>query len=226
VAGAGGDGNPETRSRDPDAAGWGHAGVRASERRGCEARGTPSCTHCAHASAARAVRGKPRSTAISNACRAPRRVRGDGAPSRGERLAGAESLGAIIWLEHSWGSFRAQRSKRGLAGRRGHRAEHSGRIELAGHLVSDERGGARRHALRQRAQQHRDLARTRPCKPSARDETCPVSTEGWTRRVHFVREGGGGRGATHAARPPAPPPPLHSAPCCPLPRASSLKPKR
>ena len=23
------------------------------------------------------------------------------------------------------------------------------------------------------------------------DETCPVSTEGWTRRVHFVREGGG-----------------------------------
>ena len=24
------------------------------------------------------------------------------------------------------------------------------------------------------------------------DETCPLSTEGWTRRVHFVREGGGG----------------------------------
>ena len=24
-----------------------------------------------------------------------------------------------------------------------------------------------------------------------RDETCPVSTEGWTRRVHFVREGVG-----------------------------------
>ena len=23
-----------------------------------------------------------------------------------------------------------------------------------------------------------------------RDETCPISTEGWTRRVHFVREGG------------------------------------
>jgi len=22
-------------------------------------------------------------------------------------------------------------------------------------------------------------------------ETCPISTEGWTRRVHFVREGGG-----------------------------------
>jgi len=27
-----------------------------------------------------------------------------------------------------------------------------------------------------------------------RDETCPVSTEGWTRRVHVVREGGGGGG--------------------------------
>ena len=27
-----------------------------------------------------------------------------------------------------------------------------------------------------------------------RDETCPVSTEGWMRRVHFVREGGGGEG--------------------------------
>jgi hypothetical protein len=25
-------------------------------------------------------------------------------------------------------------------------------------------------------------------------ETCPISTEGWTRRVHFVREGGEGRG--------------------------------
>jgi len=26
-------------------------------------------------------------------------------------------------------------------------------------------------------------------------ETCPISTEGWTRRVHFVREGGGVRAA-------------------------------
>jgi hypothetical protein len=26
-------------------------------------------------------------------------------------------------------------------------------------------------------------------------ETCPVSTEGWTRRVHFVREAGGGGAA-------------------------------
>jgi hypothetical protein len=32
-----------------------------------------------------------------------------------------------------------------------------------------------------------------------RDETCPVSTEGWTRRVHFVREKGGGRGAQPVA---------------------------
>ena len=30
--------------------------------------------------------------------------------------------------------------------------------------------------------------------PPASDQTCPISTEGWTRRVHFVREGGGGRG--------------------------------
>ena len=32
-----------------------------------------------------------------------------------------------------------------------------------------------------------------PCGPACctgeRDETCPISTEGWTRRVHFVREG-------------------------------------
>ena len=35
--------------------------------------------------------------------------------------------------------------------------------------------------------------------------TCPVSTEGWTRRVHFVREGGGGGGV----------------PCSPTPRLSA-----
>jgi len=29
---------------------------------------------------------------------------------------------------------------------------------------------------------------------AAQHETCPISTEGWTRRVHFVREGGGGGG--------------------------------
>jgi hypothetical protein len=42
-------------------------------------------------------------------------------------------------------------------------------------------------------------AKTAPsCAPRGeRDETCPVSTEGWTRRVHFVREGvGGGEGGT------------------------------
>ena len=37
------------------------------------------------------------------------------------------------------------------------------------------------------------------------DETCPVSTQGWMRRVHFVREGGGGGGRLLAfLRPPAP----------------------
>jgi len=37
-------------------------------------------------------------------------------------------------------------------------------------------------------------ASTRSRRRSAleRDETCPVSTKGWTRRVHFEREGGGG----------------------------------
>jgi hypothetical protein len=37
-------------------------------------------------------------------------------------------------------------------------------------------------------------ASTRSRRRSAleRDETCPVSTKGWTRRVHFVREGGEG----------------------------------
>jgi hypothetical protein len=35
------------------------------------------------------------------------------------------------------------------------------------------------------------------------DETCPISTEGWTRRVHFVREGGeGGLPAAPKARQP------------------------
>jgi len=33
-----------------------------------------------------------------------------------------------------------------------------------------------------------------PLRASAHRRTCPVSTEGWTRRVHFVREGGGGGG--------------------------------
>ena len=38
--------------------------------------------------------------------------------------------------------------------------------------------------------------RTRACLPKSGgpNETCPISTEGWTRRVHFAREGGGGGG--------------------------------
>ena len=31
---------------------------------------------------------------------------------------------------------------------------------------------------------------------SEADEGGPISTEGWTRRVHFVREGGGGGGGS------------------------------
>ena len=38
------------------------------------------------------------------------------------------------------------------------------------------------------------------------DETCPISTEGWTRRVHFVREGGGGGGGGGGGRLRAPAP--------------------
>ena len=33
-----------------------------------------------------------------------------------------------------------------------------------------------------------------------RDETCPISTERWTKCVHFVWEGGGGRIANRKAR--------------------------
>ena len=35
---------------------------------------------------------------------------------------------------------------------------------------------------------------------SRRDETCPLSTEGWARRVQLVREGGGGGGGVHGTR--------------------------
>jgi len=34
------------------------------------------------------------------------------------------------------------------------------------------------------------------------DETCPISTEGWTKRVHFVREGGGWAGVASCSQPP------------------------
>ena len=36
-----------------------------------------------------------------------------------------------------------------------------------------------------------------PLAACQRDETCPISTEGWTRRVQLVREGGGGGGGWH-----------------------------
>ena len=55
------------------------------------------------------------------------------------------------------------------------------------------RGGARgARALRtlQQLKMHTSLS-FGACE---RDETCPVSTAGWTRRVHFVRERGGGGG--------------------------------
>ena len=48
------------------------------------------------------------------------------------------------------------------------------------------------------------LANVAPAQPDAGqdvDEACPISTEGWTRRVHFVREGGGGGGPGRSARP-------------------------
>jgi hypothetical protein len=38
-----------------------------------------------------------------------------------------------------------------------------------------------------------------------RGETCPVSTEGWTRRAHFVREAGEGGGGGRTPRPVAGP---------------------
>ena len=44
-------------------------------------------------------------------------------------------------------------------------------------------------------------------------ETCPISTEGWTRRVHFVREGGGGGGHLSGRGPSALRPRLVSTRC-------------
>ena len=56
-------------------------------------------------------------------------------------------------------------------------------------MSSTRRSAARPSALHAAASPAARAART------CRDETCPVSTERWTRRVHFVREGGGGGGA-------------------------------
>ena len=39
--------------------------------------------------------------------------------------------------------------------------------------------------------------------PARGGEARPISTEGWTRRVHFVREGGGGGGEWFIKRSPA-----------------------
>jgi hypothetical protein len=55
-------------------------------------------------------------------------------------------------------------------------------------------------ALHSRATRARTFASIVASDSSAlacRDETCPISTEGWTRRVHFVREGGGGLPMLH-----------------------------
>jgi len=65
------------------------------------------------------------------------------------------------------------------------------------------RGSPRREArrTRRRAPRARPRRATPPRPPRRtcqRDETCPVSTEGWTRRVHFVREGGGGNPAARS----------------------------
>ena len=63
-------------------------------------------------------------------------------------------------------------------------------------VVRVRRPPRQRHLVRDlvwRAQPQRDLG------PCARG-TCPISTEGWTRRVHFVREGGGGGGVSPRAR--------------------------
>ena len=40
-----------------------------------------------------------------------------------------------------------------------------------------------------------------PSPMGEKDESCPVCTEGWTRRVHFVRGGGGGRSPARASPP-------------------------
>jgi hypothetical protein len=45
----------------------------------------------------------------------------------------------------------------------------------------------------------RHLSRGTVGRTCQREETCPISTEGWTRRVHFVREGGGGGGTSDSA---------------------------
>ena len=72
--------------------------------------------------------------------------------------------------------------------------------------------GRRRHRLRSACRPSSVapvlLRRARGCGTAhfcGSQETCPISTEGWTRRVHFVREGGWGGGSKRGrARPQAP----------------------
>ena len=63
------------------------------------------------------------------------------------------------------------------------------------------RGAARGHGVAGTGGREPLRGSRQPCavvrceRVRSRPQTCPISTEGWTRRVHFVREGGGG-GAT------------------------------
>ena len=54
------------------------------------------------------------------------------------------------------------------------------------------RGGRARDTFidpHRKQERHRAVAETPAAARRHVDETCPISTEGWTRRVHFVREG-------------------------------------
>ena len=53
-----------------------------------------------------------------------------------------------------------------------------------------QRARARRRA-RRRPASRRGRCGVAPTSKDLRAETCPISTEGWTRRVQLVREGGG-----------------------------------
>ena len=71
-----------------------------------------------------------------------------------------------------------------------------GGLEGTGCARGARRAAARRPGAARRRRPERAEAGPRPrgaCNLWERDETCPVSTEGGTRRVRLVREGGGGR---------------------------------
>jgi hypothetical protein len=79
------------------------------------------------------------------------------------------------------------------------------------------RGAARGHGVAGTGGREPLRGSRQPCavvrceRVRSRPQTCPISTEGWTRRVHFVREGGGGgqpcRAAGAGGRTRARPPP-------------------